>query len=81
MVVARAVLSSQRISGAIGRTLVQHRAAGYNHLLIHESGEIYSIEVSARKFEILYATDGYMVHTNHYIAPAIESRSKKTLRN
>ena len=67
LVVARAVLSSRRISGAIGRTLVPHRAAGYNHLLVHESGELYSIEVSARKFEILYGLDGYMVHTNHYL--------------
>ncbi|RJP51916.1 MAG: hypothetical protein C4557_07220 [Anaerolineaceae bacterium] len=67
LVVARAVLASRRISGAIGRTLVPHRAAGYNHLLVHESGEIYSIEVSARKFEILYGHEGYMVHTNHYL--------------
>jgi len=72
LVVARAVLASKRISGAIGRTLVQHRAAGYNHLLVHESGEIYSIEVSARKFEILYANDGYMVHTNHYLDPQMK---------
>ncbi len=72
LVVARAVLSSRRISGAIGRTLVQHRAAGYNHLLVHESGEIYSIEVSARNFEILYGHDGYMVHTNHYLDPKMK---------
>ena len=76
LVVARAVLSSKRISGAIGRTLVQHRAAGYNHLLVHESGEMYSIEVSARKFEILYAHDGYMVHTNHYIDPQMKQVEK-----
>jgi hypothetical protein len=25
------------------------------------------VEVSARKFAILYARDGYMVHTNHYL--------------
>lgn len=68
LVVARAILSSRRISGAIGRALVSHRAAGYNHLLVHESGEMYSIEVSARRFEILHGTDGYMVHTNHYLA-------------
>ncbi|MHB8777345.1 MAG: C45 family autoproteolytic acyltransferase/hydrolase [Anaerolineales bacterium] len=76
LVVARAVLASRRISGAIGRTLIPHRAAGYNHLLIHESGEIYSIEVSARKFEILYANDGYMVHTNHYIDPQMKQVEK-----
>jgi len=66
--VARAILASRRVSGAIGRALVSHRAAGYNHLLVHESGEMYSIEVSARRFEILHGTDGYMVHTNHYLA-------------
>ena len=76
LVVARAVLSSHRISGAIGRTLIQHRAAGYNHLLVHESGEMYSIEVSARKFEILYAHDGYMVHTNHYLDPQMKQVEK-----
>ena len=68
LVVARAVLAARRISGAIGRTLISHRAAGYNHLLAHESGELYSVEVSARKFDILHGTDGYIVHTNHYFS-------------
>ena len=69
LVVARAVLAARRISGAIGRSLLPHRAAGYNHLLFHESGEMYSIEVSARRFELLHGTDGYIVHTNHYLSP------------
>jgi isopenicillin-N N-acyltransferase-like protein len=33
LVMARAVLASRRLSGALGRTLAPHRAAGYNHLL------------------------------------------------
>lgn len=77
LVVSRAVLSSRRLSGAIGRTLVPHRAAGYNHLLVHESGELYSVEVSARKFEILYGLDGYMVHTNHYLDPKMREIEKE----
>ena len=72
LVVSRAVLASRRLSGAIGRTLISHRAAGYNHLLVHDSGEIYSVEVSARKFDILHGTDGYMVHTNHYLSPTMK---------
>ena len=47
-------------------------AAGYNHLLAHESGEIISVEVSARKFGILYAFDGVMAHTNHYLVPKMQ---------
>ncbi len=72
LVVSRAVLAARRISGAIGRALVPHRAAGYNHLLVHESGEMYSIEVSARRFEIHHGMDGYIVHTNHYLAPQMK---------
>ncbi|MFN2120004.1 MAG: C45 family autoproteolytic acyltransferase/hydrolase, partial [Anaerolineales bacterium] len=72
LVVSRAVLAARRISGAIGRALVSHRAAGYNHLIAHESGEMYCIEVSATRFDILHGTDGYIVHTNHYLAPGMK---------
>jgi isopenicillin-N N-acyltransferase-like protein len=74
--VARAVLASRRISGALGRTLVPHRAAGYNHLIVHESGEMYSVEVSARRFDILHGTDGYMTHTNHYLSSTMKEIEK-----
>ena len=76
LVVSRAVLASRRLSGAIGRMLIPHRAAGYNHLLVHESGESYSVEVSARRFDILHGTDGYMVHTNHYLSPSMKEIEK-----
>ena len=76
LVVARAVLASRRISGALGRTLVSHRAAGYNHLIAHESGEMYSVEVSARRFDILHGADGYIAHTNHYLSPTMKEIEK-----
>jgi isopenicillin-N N-acyltransferase-like protein len=65
--VSRAVLSARSPAEAIRHALVPQRAAGYNHLLAHESGELYNVEVSARRFGILYAEDGYLVHTNHYL--------------
>src|SRR4030043_366071 len=67
VVVSRAVLAAKTPTEAIRQMLIPRRAAGYNHLLVHESGEIYSVEVSSRKFGILYGQDGYMVHTNHYL--------------
>ncbi len=69
VVVSRAVLAAKTPAEAIRQVLSAHRAAGYNHLIVHESGEIYSVEVSARRFGILYAEDGYAVHTNHYLSP------------
>ena len=67
LVLSRAVLASQTPGEAIRRCLIPRRAAGYNHLLAHESGEIYSVEVSARQFAIIYAEEDYLVHTNHYL--------------
>ena len=72
LVVSRAVLAAKSPEEAIQRALIPHRAAGYNHLIVHESGEIYSVEVSARLFSLLYGEDGYLVHTNHYLSPTMQ---------
>jgi isopenicillin-N N-acyltransferase like protein len=82
VVVSRAVLAATTPADAIYHMLVPHRAAGYNHLLAHESGEIYNVEVSAKRFAILYAYDDYIAHTNHYLDPvmqAIESDSEERI--
>lgn len=67
VVVSRAVLGARTLAEAMRLVLVPQRAAGYNHLLVHESGELYSVEVSARRFAILYGEDGVIAHTNHYL--------------
>ncbi len=72
VIVSRAVLGAKNLSDAMRLVLAPQRAAGYNHLLAHESGEIISVEVSARKFGILYAFDGVMAHTNHYLDPKMQ---------
>jgi len=73
LVVSRAVLAAKTPAQAIRSTLVQQRAAGYNHLIAHESGELYSVEVSARRFSLVYGEDGYLVHTNHYLSPNMQA--------
>jgi len=82
VVVSRAVLSATTPADAIRHTLVPHRAAGYNHLLVHESGEMYNVEVSSRRFAILYGHDDFIVHTNHYLdrsMSAIEYESEELI--
>jgi isopenicillin-N N-acyltransferase like protein len=73
LVASRAVLSAPNIAEAIRHMLAPHRAAGYNHLLVHESGEMYNVEVSARRFAVLYAHEGYLVHTNHYLDTSMQT--------
>ena len=69
---SRAVLGARTLAEAIGCMLIPQRAAGDNHLLAHESGELYNVEVSARRFALLYADDGFVVHTNHYLDPQMQ---------
>jgi len=80
--VSRAVLAAKTPAGAIQAALNRRRAAGYNHLIAHASGEIYNLEVSARNFELIYAMDGLAAHTNHYISRhmrAIERDSEELI--
>jgi len=70
-VVSRAVLAARTPGEAINQMLAPRRAAGYNHLLLHESGELYNVEVSARRFSIRYGEDGYVVHTNNYLSDSM----------
>jgi len=73
LIVARGVLAARTPSDAISRALIPQRAAGYNHLIAHESGEIYSVEASARSFSLLYADDGSLAHTNFYVDPQMQA--------
>ncbi len=67
VIVSRAVLAAESPGEAIRRALAPQRAAGYNHLIAYESGELYNVEVSAHKFAILGSENGALVHTNHYL--------------
>lgn len=69
MLLCRKILAAKTIGEAIDAAIFQPRASNYNMVLADENGEIYSIEGSATDYEAIYATDGYLVHTNHYIAP------------
>lgn len=73
VIVSRAVLGAQSLGEAMRCMLVPQRAAGYNHLLVHESGELYNVEVSARRFAILNGEDGYVLHTNFFLDPEMRT--------
>ena len=69
MLLVRKILAARRIGEAIDAAILKHRASNYNQLITDSNGEIYSIEGSATDYAPLYSTDGYLVHTNHYVAP------------
>jgi isopenicillin-N N-acyltransferase-like protein len=76
--VSRAVLGASQLSEAIRKVLLGWRAAGYNHMIVERSGELYNIEVSARRFATIYGMDGYLVHTNNYLSAHMRQFEDKT---
>jgi len=66
--VGRHVLTAPRLGVAIERALHPRRAAGYNHVLADEHGELYNLETTARQFDLLYGRPGYVAHANNYLS-------------
>ena len=69
LLLVRKILAAKTLGQAIDAAILKERASNYNQLITDSSGEIYSIEGSATDYTPLYSTDGYLVHTNHYVAP------------
>ncbi len=63
----RKVLESRRIGEALEAAMPEGRASSYNNICSDSNGEIFSLEGSATDFAAIYAMDGYLVHTNHYV--------------
>jgi isopenicillin-N N-acyltransferase-like protein len=80
--VSRAVLAARTLADGIRAALNRRRAAGYNHLIVHVSGEMYNVEVSAEDFDVVYGMDGMLAHTNNYLSRrmrAIEKDSEELI--
>lgn len=69
LLLVRKILAAKTLGEAIDAAILKERASNYNQVITDASGEIYSIEGSATDYAPLYATDGYLVHSNHYVAP------------
>jgi len=69
MIAPRKVLREKDIISAIRASMPEGRGTSFNNIVCDSNGEIYSMEGSATTFDALYATEGYLVHTNHYLSP------------
>jgi len=63
----RALYGARTIVDALTYANLPQREANDNHVVADSNGQIYDIEGSAADFEIIHATDGYLVHSNHYV--------------
>lgn len=71
--IGRHVLAAPRLGIAVERALHPRRAAGYNHVLADDSGELYNLETTAVHSDLLYARDGWLTHANNYLSPRLRA--------
>jgi len=64
---SRAMYGAENIVEALTYANPPQRESSYNKIVADKNGQIYDIEGSATDFELIYAIDGYVVHTNHYV--------------
>jgi isopenicillin-N N-acyltransferase-like protein len=70
---SRAVLRARTIGQAIQACVPKRRAGGYDYLLADPHGELYGVETSATTHDLLYAEEGWLAHTNHYLSPRMQA--------
>jgi isopenicillin-N N-acyltransferase-like protein len=76
VVVARMVLAARSLSEAISAATHPQRAAGYNHLIADAYGQLVNVEVTGSDYDLLWAGEGFLVHTNDYQSPRLQARQQ-----
>jgi len=64
----RKVLECRGLVEALRASMPKDRGASFNNIVCSKEGELYSMEGSATSYEAIYGVDGWLVHTNHYVA-------------
>jgi isopenicillin-N N-acyltransferase-like protein len=66
LLLVRDILAQPSAAQALRAATCTERASSYNQIISHADGTIINFEGSATDFELIYAQDGWTVHTNHY---------------
>lgn len=67
----RGMLDSQTLSDMIRATTSQPLSCCAHYMIGSAKGEGMSLEVGPADFDALYAEDGFLAHTNHFITPRL----------
>jgi isopenicillin-N N-acyltransferase-like protein len=68
-ILLRGVLNSETLNDAILAAGNAKIACAANFMMAHKEGEALDIEVWPGDFDVLYPTEGFLVHTNHFTSP------------
>jgi isopenicillin-N N-acyltransferase-like protein len=77
MLIVREIVACHSVAAAIAAATRPDRASSYNNLVSHVDGGIVNVEGSATDYDLLWAVDGWTVHTNHYLSPRMRCYEAK----
>lgn len=66
LLLVRDILAQRTAEQALAAAARPERASSYNQLISHADGTMVNFEGSATDYELIYAREGWTVHTNHY---------------
>ena len=72
ILIMRKILEQERIGDALSLVISAHRASGTNYVIGDRNGELFNLECSAQKYDVLYTLDGVRGHSNHFTSPRMQ---------
>jgi isopenicillin-N N-acyltransferase-like protein len=72
----RGILNSWKLSDAIESVALPAKAGTGNFLIGSDSDQVIFIEYVPDNFDVVYAEDGWLAHTNHYLSPILAPRDR-----
>jgi isopenicillin-N N-acyltransferase-like protein len=72
LLIVRDILAQSVSAQALAAAARPERASSYNQLISHVDGTIVNFEGSATNHELIYARNGWTVHTNHYCSKKMQ---------
>ncbi len=66
-IILNKIIESSTLNDAMAAVLSAKRASSNNYMIVHAMGEAVSIEAAPCDYNVLWAKDGVLLHTNHFI--------------
>ena len=68
-IILNKIISSSTLNDAMTAVLSAKRASSNNYMIVHSMGEAITIEAAPCDYNVIWAKEGMLVHSNHFTVP------------
>lgn len=68
-IILNKIISSETLNDAMTAVLSAKRASSNNYMIVHPKGEAVTIEAAPCDYNVIWANEGMLVHSNHFTVP------------